>query len=295
MAKTRVYPHRVAGAESVSWGDWLVLRDGRFERCAPVLKGWDYASVEELSLSVKVVGPQFLAETGLDSLDEVELVAIADCAQSQRRIVSTSPFASGALEATVALTLPPRELATSIRLSGYLVLSRDRLGAVGLRAKVRGAHLHASSPLLVALEGDAGRFPTEIANFSELGYPTVPWTVITKFSDLADSFVGTVRLLLNKEHPIGRMAVDPEWAPRLSSIIRLDIFRVLIGRLAGGAMDGDQSTFEEASVGAVIEGMCELFLGRSIESACLLYRDDPSEFERLLQSRLEPFSWMVDS
>ena len=54
--------------------------------------------------------------------------------------------------------------------------------------------------------------------------------------------------------------------------------------------DTDESSYEEGSVGQVLETMCQGFLGMSMRTATRLYRDNPVRFELVLQDRLDPLA-----
>lgn len=292
MARLRMLPHRVATSNSVKWREWMIVRGSGAERLASPLRGWDYASVEILQISVETDSVDFFDETGV-SLDEVVVIAEANCLQAQQRLVATSVFSTGESIATVGLTLPPRTIAGSVRLVAHLALAESNETGSGLRAVMKGARLHASEPFNLILERDAARFPTEAVPFSTLGYANAPWTVSTRFAELTEDFIGTVRLLINTENPVGQLALKRDTIAQMTPMMRADVLRILVGRVARDDWQLGASDFEAGSVGAVLAGMCETFLGHGIVSACQIYRNDSAEFERLLSERIEPYSGIV--
>ena len=81
-------PHRIADAHSVSWHRWWIERDGDRTELSALLAGWDYASHTTVGISVDLDEEALLASTGLDSMDELEILAMADCLLAQQRFVA---------------------------------------------------------------------------------------------------------------------------------------------------------------------------------------------------------------
>jgi hypothetical protein len=126
--------------------------------------------------------------------------------------------------------------------------------------------------------------------FSELGLGNAPWTVLNAYDELSDGFLGCVRLLMNIEHPAAQLALDPKTASRVSGLLHADVMRLLIANVAARREDTGESSYEEGSVGQVLETMCQHFLGRSLRTAARLYRDDPARFELTLHDHLDPLA-----
>jgi hypothetical protein len=295
MARLRLYPHRTADADSVSWHAWWLERDGVRSALPQLLSGWDYASDETLGISVDLDEPTLLASSGLGSIDDLEILVMADCAHVQERFSASGQLADHEPGATldVRLRLPPGRAAGAVRLSAHLVLARTTPVRGDRIAHLRGARIHSSEPFTLRLEGDSSRFPTDPVPFSELGLGNAPWTVLTVYDDLSDSFMGGVRLLINTEHPVGQISLDPRTAPRMSRLLRAEILRLLISKVAGHLEEADGSTLDEGSVGRVLETMCQIFLDTGLRTAARVYREDPVHFELLLHDRLEPLAGVI--
>jgi hypothetical protein len=292
VARLRLYPHRMADAESVSWSSWWIERDGSRLVLDSVLTGWDYASEETVGISVDLDEEALLKSTGLSSLHELEILAMADCAMIQQRFVARQPLAGCQSGTTIdtQLQLPRGHVAGSISLSAHLVLGSTSQPRDDQVAYVLGARIHSSVPFTVHLEGTAGRFPTEAVPFSELGLGIAPWTIVCVYYQLSDSFMGGIRLLINTEHPIGRLSLEATAPPWVGRMLRMELMRLLIAEAADQVEAADKPSWEEGSIGLVLEQMCNLFLGRSLKAAVRVYRDEPVYFERLLHDHLDPLS-----
>lgn len=295
MAVLRFLPHRIADARSVTWHRWWTeSNDGRTE-LSTLLTSWDYASHTTVGISVDLDEDALLESTGLDSIDKLEILALADCLLGQQRFVATMPL-RGHLPGSmvdVSLQLPPGQVAGAVRLSAHLVLAYTTPQKEYRVAFLRGSRIDSSEPFTLRLEGDSGRFPTEPVNFSELGFGKAPWTVLTIYDELSDGFLGGVRLLINLEHPVGRLALDPNAASRVGGLLHADVTRLLIANVAARREASDEVSYEEGSVGQVLETMCQGFLGMSLRTAVRLYRDDPARFELTIQNYLDPFLGLI--
>src|ERR1700733_7712652 len=126
MAVLRFLPHRIAEAYSVSWSRWWVEIDGIRTELSALLAGWDYASQTTVGISVDLDEEALLTSTGLDSIDELEILVLAACLPAQRRFVTTKSLRGHQRGSTahVSVQLPPGQVAGTVRLSAHLVLAR---------------------------------------------------------------------------------------------------------------------------------------------------------------------------
>jgi hypothetical protein len=285
----------MADTGSVSWHSWWIERDGSRSVLPSALTGWDYASEETVGISVDLNEETLLKSTGLSSVDELEILAMADCPMVQQRFVARESLVGHQPGTTIGtqLRLPRGHVAGSISLSAHLVLARTSQPRDDQVAYLRGARIHSSVPFTVRLEGTGGRFPTEAVPFSEFNFGNAPWSIACAYGQLSDSFMGSIRLLINTEHPIGRLSLEataPSWVGRM---LRMELIRLLIAEVADQVEATDESSFEEGSIGLVLEQMCRFFLRRSLKAAVHAYRDQPAYFERLLHDRLDPLSGVI--
>jgi uncharacterized protein (DUF2164 family) len=292
MVKTRIFPHQTADPSSVTFGEWWFERNGARSQLPDFLSGWDYAREEVIGTSLSMDGDALFASTGQSSLDDLEVLLLADCAASQRRVVARHSLAGYATvrSATFALVLPAGQLAGSVRLSAHVIVARDLIDKAPRVASDRGARLISSKTRRLVLEGDASRFPTEPVAFSEFGLPDAPWTLHTNFHDLGTSFMGSVRLLVNTEHPVGKMLLDSATADRVSGLAMADVLRLLVATVANQVEEIGAAEFEEGAVGFVIDSMCAFFLNQGLAASIELYQREPIHFDRVLHERVKPFA-----
>lgn len=295
MTKIRLFPHRTADLSSVELGSWWIERDGARSDLKSQLRGWDYASDEMVGLTIKNLDEQlFLDSTGIKDIKDVELVLLADCKDSQCRIASQHNLDSGSLrDVGFSLTLPRGTLAGSVGLRALLRLARPLPKSSDRSAYIRGARLFTSDITTITLEGDGSRFPTEPAAFSALHLPDAPWTLHVTSDSLESSFMGAVRLLVNTEHPVGRMLLNSATAEKISPLAMADVIRLLVAYLADQPTQLNSTEFHEGSVVQVVDKMCEFFLGSSLTAAIQLYEHDPFHFDRLLHARVNPLSGLL--
>lgn len=295
MAALRLLPHRVADARSVSWHRWWTECEGNRTELSTLLAAWDYASHTTVGISVDLDEDAVLASTGLDSIDDLEILAMADCLLAQQRFVATKSLREYQRGSTADVTvqLPPGQVAGAVRLSAHLVLARTVAEREYGVAFLRGSRIDSSEPITLRLEGDSGRFPTEPVKFSELGLGNAPWTVLTVYDELSDGFLGGIRLLINLEHPAGQLSLDPKAASRVNGLLHADVMRLLIADVAARGEDAGESSYDEESVGQVLETMCQGFLSMSLRVAARLYRDDPARFDLVLHDHLDPLAGVI--
>lgn len=292
MPRVRFYPHRVAAPSAVEWGEWWIEHHGSRFPMAEKVDGWDYATEVRVGRPVCISLPQFVETTGIEDLSDVELVAIAECRSTQYRTVAriNCSESGGEGNMTVALRLSPGEFASEVSLATHLTLARYRPASPDRTAVWKGARLASSKTETLRLEGDAGRFPTEPVAFSALYLAYAPWSLQCTFEDLDESFMGAVRLFINTEHPVGRLALDPVGAKQVGPLLRTDVVRQLVAEAARRTSELPSSTFEEGSVGEVLASMTQFFLGRDLRAATQLYKEEPNQFELVLHERLNPSS-----
>lgn len=294
MAKTRLFPHRVASSGCIHWQDWWIEDHAGVRELSDRVEGWDYSTAFRLRTSIQVLDDPFRHSTGLDSDSEILLVLVAESPNSGRRLVSSTPFKAatdhGSTRVIATLEIPGDQVAGTLRVYACVVLggqAKDK-HLVNRVASQRGARLAQSPVRSLALEDSFGRFPTEALDFKQLGFPDAPWTLHTTFSDLQNNFMATVRLLINTESVAGKAALDPVRGEKVADAIRVDIVRLLVARIASEFEVRGDEEFVDDSVGLIADTMTWGILGESLRSSCAQYRENPVRFELLLADRINP-------
>lgn len=291
MATIRLYPHQRARIGSIDWGGWWMDSGGTREELPPFLKGWDYARELTIGITVRINAKELLGSTGLSNLSDVELIAIADCNEARQRFLTRLRLHEQMPEdVDLSIRLPAGEVAGAVRLSAHAVLADSNPVGTGRVATAKGARLLESPAVGMQLEGDAGRFPTEAVAFSSIGYDAAPWTIVTTYTDLTESFAGGVRLLINTEHRAGQMALQADAPKLVVDLLRADVMRLLLVVVASQGEQDLTEEFPEGSVGEVLGSMTTDFLKRELTSVVQLVSEDPLAFERLLHDRMAPFA-----
>lgn len=283
-------PYRTATPASVTWGPWLVSTGAEFQPLPSELQEWDFDTACTLRGSVSVDEADLLESTGLGSVDDVVLVAQVDCPSTLLRKTASKRLIQGRHTMSIDVELLPGECAVHVSLSLHLVLGRETHSNDPTVATQTGSRLAASDEQRIGLGGDALRFPTEALAFSGILPAAAPWILNLTYDDLDDAFLGAARLLINTNHPAGRVALDS--AHQNSTIIRsalkTDIVRLLIRQVAAqeSLVFDQHREYEPNSVGYVVASLCKNDLKGNLNSITRLIMDDPAEFESRLQSGL---------
>ncbi len=283
MSRVRFLPYRTVGELGISWGGWWLERDGVREPLPDLLPGWDYAATDTVGLIVEISGQDILDATGHDSVGLFELVAVVDCPSMLRRFVVKHRLTRDQhQQVELRISLPAGSVAQKIVVSSFLLLAED-VEAAPRAASRRGSRLAFGPARTVLLEGDASRFPTEAVSFSTLRYEDAPWTVSAVFDGLSDSFMGSVRLLVNEDHELGRAVLTQPVDSHLGNRLKLEVLRSLIAVVSTHGL-GDDGEFPPDSIAEVVDSMSKLFLNRSLSEAVQMYERIPLKFDRILHA-----------
>lgn len=281
-------PHRPLPSDAPTWGTWLVeVNQTEAQPVPEALDGWDYAS--ELRFGVaSSVPPRAIAEcVGGYPSSVVSLVGTVDCRATLRRFVASVPLdpdGSGSL----TIEVPRGAVADRVVLTQHFVLGRDLPQHDWSLASRKGSRLAADAPLRVYLEGGPDRFPTESLSFKAVGLPDTPWKLQLDATDPHASFRGTVRLLVNIDHPAGRALLDPTHPlfEALTSVVKVSTVHQLLGSIDAEALGGEEG-FDPDSLAAAASALANVWLSLDLEDALQLEHDDPVTFWDRLGARTE--------
>lgn len=294
--KVRLQPHSVCPDGAVTWGPWWVVLNGVREQLGDRLSGWDYQADLAFELQPSFDVDSVLESTGLDSLDDIAIVLLLDCPAVGERWNSAyllgDYLASDRSSLEVSASIG--HLADAVKLSAHLVLWERRDSGNGSATRP-GSRLAWSDVDTVQLEGHGSRFPTEEVSFKALGLEHAAWTIRTSFTDLNETFMSTVRLLINSDHRAADLLLEESpQQPLVQSALRMDIARQLFLHVASEpTMFGTEvGEWDEGSVGAVLNELTTTFMRMDLASTAKLARTDSSRFERKVQ---EGFDYLENS
>jgi hypothetical protein len=284
---SRLLPHMSVRGDAVQWGNWWVELDGRRELVSDRLKGWDYSSQARFEIQPTVDVASALRSAGIADSKDVALLGLLDCRATGERFVAQialSDVETGGSN-LLALEPPAGSLADAIELSAHLVFTGVSEPNVDGRAWRPSSRLASSSLTRLRLEGDGARFPTEGVAFSVLGLDAAAWTLQFTPEDLADSFLGHVRLLLNTEHPAAALllASDGAVTGALHSVLTVDVSRQMFSSVAHGDFELDPSSWSDGSVGHTLDKLAQEALSMDLGSVVTMARRDPLLLDRKLQ------------
>lgn len=281
MSRMRLLPYRTLSDDDLAWGGWWFERQGVRAPLPELLPGWDYSSGDRIGITVDIESSRVAAGSEIDEVDRLEVVAVVDCPSTLKRFVQSvrlQPLSTQQVE--VAIDLPPGAVAQALDLSALLLLAED-IPPAPRRASRRGSRLANGPERRVLLEGDASRFPTEAVSFKNLNLEHAPWTLNAVFFDLTDSFMGSVRLLVNEDHELGREVLVQDVETVTDARLKLEVLRSLVAVAAAQEVVVDDE-YPPDSIGEVIDSMCRVFLNRTIFEAVQSYQRYPIKFDRLL-------------
>ncbi len=289
MSKIRLLPHRTADDDSFVAGPWLVRYPGSDPvEASSFIPDFDYGLALDFGFRVRVDIERARGLTGLAADATIGIYALADCQSADIRVATSVP--AGGLDQEVWVHTDAGSLAGSIELSrGITTLScgSSEASNAPLRA---GSRLLDDKPMTVVLEGGLSRFPVVSQAFSRSRYPAdAAWLLAADFDDPADPFLGTVRLLINSEHPAGELVLSRDGGPAAEmarSALRTDIVRQLFAILAFDDRASAAGDVGDDSVTGVASSIAQDTLAMDLPSALGLHREDPVVLDGLVQSAL---------
>lgn len=276
----RLMPFRTADSEAVVIADPVVTCNGsRVEPGQPAV-GWDYLSSISVVVAFRIDEQAFLAQTGLTSMDDISVAVQVDCPATGWREVSRQPAKRACeQELVVEAVVPPGVAATSLEIIAFVFYDGPERPAESRRsASRRGSRLFAvDKAWRVRLEGESTEFPVDALDFASIGLPAkAPWHLHISAADLEEPFMRVVRLRINSAHPVAEQLLSAK-GPAMSVMFHDVLLQLL---LAADPLEsnGEVMTDDEESLGAVVESICQTYLGMSLDNALADLRRDRSVF-----------------
>lgn len=289
-----IQPYKTAGVDSVIWGGWKFSEDDSLSRLVDHPPAWDPVTELWITGSVKVHRGRFLAQTGLQSMTGLSLVAVVETPRSFFRGIDVQPLRElpdqDELVADVVVHLPAGSCAPEMKASMHVILTEESQNPTDpIAPNKMGSKLAASGSETFNLDPQSPLFPTEAMAFSGLLPAGVPWYLSVIYDELDDAFYGAVRLYVNTEHPGGRAALAADSTDlAVRSSLRVDIVRSLFQQVSvREGFEISEKEYPGDSLGGVLSSMSSWYFRSTLKGALQLLRLDPLEFDSRLQAALE--------
>jgi hypothetical protein len=252
-----VSPFLRASADSVEAGPWTLAGGGELD---DRVNHWDPLLDLHLEREITVDVDKLLTST---AATEAGAIVAATLWRSERtRIKGPGGSVSlgvdnGAATLSLMLDVPGTSAGGNLELQTILMLTNDAPSRSPIGAHRAGSVLW-SDREIVALEGDASRFPMTVVDFGALTgiSDNAPWSLEWYPADLDQPVLGAMRLLINSRNEIAvdaaRGAKVPESAA-VASVIRFDVARALIfGALGNQDFLDSPGEFQPDTVGRML-------------------------------------------
>jgi hypothetical protein len=278
-------------------GEWVIIAGSDVREQADRIRHWDYFTPVTVSRDLEVDVEGVLGDCKLRQT--ARLGAIIQWHSSSTNLRGTSTvFEIGHGRVNLSLRLRGEELGGMLRLDCRVILLKGSSRAPVLLAPQRGASILWSDGTTIALEGQSARFPIQLVDFERAGVAggsRAAWFLQWRPTDLDAPTLGSVRLLLNRGHPVvARLVSEGAVAPELvavQSALRHDVARQLIqGALESSEFDRE-TTYGLGALGTALQGLLDSTFGSdSLDAIRGLRRTSPSDFEARLQAASQLFS-----
>lgn len=283
-------PYRRPASTRVIPGAWVVAVGGDVVEGPERLRHWDYFTPLTVGRRLEVDVPGLLDDCGLDGRAQVG--AVIQWHSSSTNLRGTAGVIEiREPEVTLSLRLPGDRLGGTLRLESMVILAAPADSDVPLAPRRAGSILW-SDGTAVVLEGQSARFPIQVADFERAGIPGGPsaaWYLHWSPTDLEAPTLGSVRLMLNRQHPMmARLVTEGAVAPELAaaqSALRHDIARQMIDAALENADFDREAEYGPGALGTALQGLLDSTFGsEELEMIRGLRRTSPQDFEVRLQA-----------
>lgn len=294
---TRAWPYRRITGGIVKPESWVMDRDSKSEREVPgSLPDWDYQTNLHLSRRLSIDSAE--CRSAADLMPGVPLALSVRWAVRPSLLRGSAawiPLHDHTLDYVIDVTLAGERLGGVVRLETQLVLAAQ---AEPRRAV---AHLAGSSlwndAIEIRLQGDAPLFPIALIPFSGSSLPDRAAWYLELGADLHAAAMGAMQLLVNQEHLTVAAAISQASSPSevdraILSILRTDVIRTMLDRALTDEGFEMTESFEEESLGAVLQGLFRTFLSQYLIDDDLIEvrrirTADPAQFTTIVQAATE--------
>jgi hypothetical protein len=273
-------------------GGWIIVTPGGQELESPEsVPDWDYFMPLHIERDIEVDVGGVRADCGLDGrATVVGAVAWHSSWTNLRGCTPAIPIRDGVN--TLSADLPGEVLGGRLTIESCLLLGTTIHQSPSL-APYRGGSTLWTDSLRVTLEGTGGRFPVLPLSFAASGVAggrTGCWALVLETTDLSASGPGSLRLLLNTDHPAITLllgAADSAEARWLHEFLRFDTTRQLLEFALANDQLVTDAAYDEGTLGELLASLLKrLFPYRDLESLRSDWRTAPGELQAELQARL---------
>jgi hypothetical protein len=292
MPRAVAPPFPTAPDDAVSVGPWMRRAGGATEEVVERIPEWDPEMRLVLSRSVEVNPNAVRAACALGEGSRLALVVSWRSSHTGGRGVGDPVELDRAGSTSAGLELDGRLLGGDLELVTALVL-RSAGNDPGNLAATRPGSILWRDRAVVALEGEAGRFPVSLLPFSRsAGLDSdAGWALEWNVADLDMPARAAVRLLINSESPeiVATVRSDSPDPAReaVRAMIRHDIAGTLLrGTLTDSEFVAGRVGVEAGTLGRVIRDLIGVrWPGESVRSLAARLQERPERFLTEVQAR----------
>ena len=290
----RGWPYRRVVNGEVKAGNWMLNPATEHEQELPnALPDWDYQTTLKLRRHVTTRPGDVRKATGLPEAAPLALAVRWHVVPSHLRgAAAWLPLSDDQEEWTVDIELPGQRLGGALRLETAVVLA-DEVKARPATAHRAGSNLW-SDAVDIRLQGNAALYPVALVPFSKSALPDKAAWFLELGADLEAAAMGAIQLLVNQEHAtvaaaVGRASNPTEVDRAVLSTLRSDVFRSMVERALGDEAFSLEMTFEDDTLGAVLQGLLKAFFPD------LIHGDDLTEIRRMRDNDAPLFATFVQA
>lgn len=292
MIRTRSLPYRLAQPARVAGDDWKMVAGGQYQPLPESIEGWDASKNLHLVRDVTIDHAGIREDCQLDPACSLRLAVTwfspDTFARGRASLVDLGPQAPQAHP--FRLTLRGSEVGSRATVQTSVVLAEPR-PAGPLAPRRAGTVLWTDSREL-DLDGKGARFPMESLSFKGWDLPEdAAWRLEWWDDDLEAPVLGSLRLLLNRDHPAHAHIEGPATSPDarlIREVMRFDVGRQLICRaLTAEGFAEREERYPARSIGETVTRLIRTAFPR--RERLLLQKEleeNPILFEARLQAGL---------
>jgi hypothetical protein len=281
--------------EAVETGPWEVYVAGEARDADLPIDGWDYLTELQVRSVVDVDIDQVWADCDLPYDTGVSLVALWHSRAANNRGVGSKEPVWDTSRVLLSSSIPSSEVAERLTLTRQLVLDEDISPDNPLAPSRAGSILWIEPPeerTTLLLEGDAARFPTQLASFVGTVHEGAAWLLDLAVDRLDDSPMSALLLWVNESHPAietMRQTAGHPMGRTIESVMQWDVARQMItAALANEEFRDRWGHFDPDSLGGTLQLLIQRALpGEEPDALHALASSRPRLFEARLQSALD--------